>query len=144
MTDNRKSKEQITELCLRLAKGHEDKNADDIAACYADDAVIYDLAPPLGRRGINRGGIAEWLATWDGPIRFDGKEVELHVDGDIAYMTALNQMRGTKSDGQEVDLWFRTTMCFRRKGGAWRITHDHSSVPFLMDGSERAALDLKP
>lgn len=144
MSDNEASKKQITELCLRLAKGHENKNADDIAACYADDAVIYDLAPPLGRRGINRDGVAEWLSTWNGPIQFDGKDVELHADGDLAYMTALNVMRGTKVDGQDVELWFRTTMCFGRRNGEWRITHDHSSVPFLMDGSERAALELKP
>jgi ketosteroid isomerase-like protein len=28
--------------------------------------------------------------------------------------------------------------------GEWRIVHDHSSVPFYMDGSYRAAVDLKP
>lgn len=144
MTKDDESRKQITKLCLRLAKAHEDKNADEIAACYANDAIIYDLAPPLGRRGIGRNGIAEWLATWKGPVTIDGEDVELHVDGDLAYSSALNRMRGTKIDGEKADLWFRTTMCFRRTNAEWRIIHDHSSVPFLMDGSMRAALDLKP
>jgi hypothetical protein len=26
----------------------------------------------------------------------------------------------------------------------WRIIHDHSSYPMKMDGSQQAALDLKP
>jgi hypothetical protein len=28
--------------------------------------------------------------------------------------------------------------------GAWKITHEHNSAPFYMDGSGRPALDLKP
>jgi ketosteroid isomerase-like protein len=35
-------------------------------------------------------------------------------------------------------------MCLRKTNGQWRIVHDHSSVPFYMDGSYRAAVDLKP
>jgi hypothetical protein len=27
---------------------------------------------------------------------------------------------------------------------AWKIAHVHSSVPFAMDGGDRALLDLKP
>ena len=140
MTD----REEIIALCQRLGKAHEARDADEIAACYTPNAAIYDLAPPLGRRGIDRDRIADWLATWNGPIAIDGEDVELIVSGDLAYTSALNRMRGTQTDGTGVDLWFRTTMCFRKTDAGWRIVHDHSSVPFLMDGSERAALDLRP
>jgi PhnB protein len=53
-------------------------------------------------------------------------------------------MNGTKTDGEQVDLWFRATVGLRKIGGRWRITHEHESVPFYMDGSYRAAVDLKP
>ena len=53
-------------------------------------------------------------------------------------------MTGTKKDGEQVDLWFRATAGFRRERGHWKITHVHNSVPFAMDGSGRALLDLKP
>jgi ketosteroid isomerase-like protein len=36
------------------------------------------------------------------------------------------------------------TLCFRKIDGEWRITHEHESVPFYMDGSVRAAVDLEP
>ncbi|MGB5252109.1 MAG: nuclear transport factor 2 family protein, partial [Sedimenticolaceae bacterium] len=87
---------------------------------------------------------AAWLATWDGPILVDAADVDLVVDEAIAWTTALNRMRGVKTDGSQVDLWFRTTMCFRKIEGAWKIVHDHSSTPFYMDGSFRAAVDLTP
>jgi ketosteroid isomerase-like protein len=53
-------------------------------------------------------------------------------------------MTGTKTNGAKADLWFRETACFRREGGRWRITHMHNSVPFAMDGSDKALLDLQP
>ena len=140
MTD----RDEILDLCQRLGQAHHDKNAGAIAACYATDAMIYSLAPPLGERGMDRDDIAAWLATWEGPIRIDVQDMDLAVTGGLAYAAALNRMRGTKTDGEEVDLWFRTTMCFRKTENGWRIVHDHSSVPFYMDGSFRAAVDLAP
>jgi PhnB protein len=38
----------------------------------------------------------------------------------------------------------RMTMILERVNGAWKVVHEHSSVPFYMDGSLRPAFDLKP
>jgi ketosteroid isomerase-like protein len=48
------------------------------------------------------------------------------------------------ADGEKVDMWLRETLCFRKIDGKWKITHEHESVPFYMDGSFKAAVDLKP
>jgi ketosteroid isomerase-like protein len=53
-------------------------------------------------------------------------------------------MSGTKTDGVQVDLWFRFTVGLRRTPAGWQITHEHESTPFYMDGSGRAATDLMP
>jgi uncharacterized protein YndB with AHSA1/START domain/ketosteroid isomerase-like protein len=75
-----------------------------------------------------------------------GKVADLAVDvgGDIAIARGLGHMTGTKKNGDKVDLWTRVTIGFVRRNGAWTVTHQHNSVPFLMDGSFRAAVDLKP
>ena len=57
---------------------------------------------------------------------------------------ACARWTSTKTDGERVDLWFRSTVGLRRTGGEWQITHEHDSTPFYMDGSDRAATDLKP
>jgi uncharacterized protein (TIGR02246 family) len=134
---------EIEALLQRLAKAHVDHNADAIVECYAPDAVIYELSPPLGRRGLSREAVATWLAGWDGPILIDAFDVNLTVDRELAFSSALNRMRG-RSNGEDQDMWFRATMCLRKMNGQWRIVHDHASVPFYMDGSYRAAVDLKP
>jgi ketosteroid isomerase-like protein len=61
----------------------------------------------------------------------------------LAFVSAFNRMRG-RQGGEDQDMWYRTTMCLRKTSGRWRIVCDHSSVPFYMDGSYRAAVDLKP
>jgi ketosteroid isomerase-like protein len=137
------NKAEIEALFLKLAKACAGHNADAIVEAYAPDAVIFDLAPPLRRHGMDRESVAAWFDGWDGPIRIDASEVSLTIDGDLAFASALNRMRG-RQGAEDRDLWYRTTMCIRKIGGRWQIVCDHSSVPFYMDGSYRAAVDLKP
>jgi uncharacterized protein (TIGR02246 family) len=134
---------EIEALIQKLERAHADHDADAIDEAYAPDAVIFDLAPPLGRRGMNRDNVAAWLAGWDGPIQIDARDVSLEVEGNLAFVSALNRMRG-RQGGKDQDLWYRTTMCIQKISGQWKIVCDHSSVPFYMDGSYRAAVDLKP
>jgi uncharacterized protein (TIGR02246 family) len=136
-------KAEIEALLQQLARAHADHDADAIVEAYTPDAVIYDLAVPLARRGMNRNSIVDWLAGWEGPIRIDPHDVNLVVDGHLAFVSALNRMRG-RQGGEDQDMWYRTTVCLRKTSERWRIICDHSSVPFYMDGSYRAAVDLKP
>ena len=62
----------------------------------------------------------------------------------VAFSHSLNHLTGTSNAARSSDLWFRSTLGFRKIGGEWKIVHEHESVPFLMDGSDKAALDLKP
>jgi ketosteroid isomerase-like protein len=134
---------EIEALFRKLARAHADHDADAIVEAYAPDAVIFDLAPPLERRGMNRDNVAEWLAGWDGPIQIDARDVSLTLGGNLAFVSALSRMRGRQA-GEDQDLWYRTTVCLQKIGGRWHIICDHSSVPFYMDGSYRAAVDLQP
>ena len=53
-------------------------------------------------------------------------------------------MSSRTSGGDDVEVWYRQTLSFRRLNGVWKIAHVHTSVPFYMDGSFLAATDLKP
>jgi ketosteroid isomerase-like protein len=123
------------------------KDSVGAIAPLADDAVTFDLAPPLQQGPEvthDPDRLEEWFATWKGPIVSEPGERTIVVDDNVAYAYGLQRMTGTKTNGEKVELWFRATACFRRDNGEWRITHMHNSVPFAMDGSERALLGLKP
>lgn len=121
-------------------------SAKDVGALMATGYagfVGYTLAPPLKGSG-GKDGLAGWFATWDGPIGFDLKDLKVTAGDDVAFASALARMTGRKVAGESVDLWHRVTFGLKRVRGAWKIVHEHSSVPFYMDGSFRAAVDLKP
>jgi hypothetical protein len=56
----------------------------------------------------------------------------------------LVNLRSEKIGEGTIDMWFRSTWCLGRIDGRWRITHEHNSTPFYMDGTYRAATDLVP
>ena len=123
------------------------KDAETAHSYYADDLVCFDLAPPLclsGERALDPKDLRTWLASWRGPIHTEGRDLHVAVGGDLAFAYGLRHMTGTKKSGEKVDVWFRATCGMRREKGEWKIFHLHNSVPFYMDGSARAALDLEP
>ena len=88
--------------------------------------------------------LREWFATWKSSIGSDGRDLTIRASGNLGYAFCLRHMTGTKVDGEQVDLWFRATATFEKRDGTWKITHIHNSVPFAMDGSGKALLELKP
>jgi PhnB protein len=138
---------QIRELLERYGAAIEAKDAKAMIACYSDDVVAYDLAPPLAMYGhevCDPKGIQEWFDTWSTPIRSKSRDLRILRGGTIGQAYCLLNMTGKKKGGKVIDLWFRSTALFRKDGSEWKISHIHNSVPFAMDGSDRALLDLKP
>jgi ketosteroid isomerase-like protein len=143
----RPSTDQASILALieERRKAHHDKDAAGIAAPYAPDATIYDLAPPLAHHGIDLKEKQAWLDTWDGPIDLESRDFNVTVSGDYAFCHGYIQMTGSpKAASRQVSFWMRSTICLHREPDSWKIVHEHTSVPFYMDGSLRPAFDLRP
>jgi len=136
---------EILALGAALHKAHLEKSPEGIAAPYAPHAVIYDLSPPLAHDGVSVERKRKWLDTWDTPIELVAQDFKVAVSGDHAWGHGYLCMSGTpKAAGRPISFWMRDTVCFERIDGAWRIVHEHTSVPFYMDGSLRPAFDLQP
>jgi ketosteroid isomerase-like protein len=98
-----------------------DRDAGAVIACYAADAVGYDLAPPLAIGSAQMhdpAKLQQWFDTWDGPIRSEVRNLTLRCGRDVGFAFALRHMTGTKRDGGVVDLWFRATATFVKQEGA--------------------------
>ena len=134
---------QIRALIDDRAIGLRTKDASRVQRHGTADLVHFSLAPPLVADAGGPYGLEKWFKTWDGPLGYELRDLEI-VSGDgVAFSHSLNHLTGTQR-GKKQDLWFRSTLCFRKVGGEWKIAHEHESVPFLMDGSDKAALDLNP
>ncbi|UJR85115.1 YybH family protein [Sandaracinus amylolyticus] len=127
-----------------LSAAFRERDAVRIARQYAPDALIYDLAPPLGHVGMDTKSLEAWLATWQGPIEHTIRDLRISTDGDLALAHSLVHVGATTKQGERAEWWMRATAGLRRANGGWKIVHEHTSVPFHMDGSFRAATDLEP
>ena len=136
---------KIREMLENMHRAHRDKDAEAITAPYAPDAEVFNLAPPLSHHGRDRQEVQAWLDTWATPIEIGARDMEITVTGDFAFAHGLLHMHGTKKGADRpVEFWMRETLCLERRRGGWNIVHEHTSVPFYRDGSNRPAFDLLP
>jgi PhnB protein len=148
MTTQSRDETQIRALLEERAAALRAKDAPAVLSHYAPDTVTFDLAPPLrtaGAAALDKRELEGWFATWWGPLGYELKDFSVVAAGDLAYCHGFVRISGTKVDGdQKVSVWVRQTVCLGKPGGVWKIRHEHTSVPFYMDGSLKAAVDLKP
>jgi ketosteroid isomerase-like protein len=134
---------EVDAVLEAVRSGYSDRDSAAITGQYTADAEIFDLAPPLAHP-IDATQIAEWLATWNGPVEQTPLNMKSTVSGDAAFCHGLIRVTTRTNEGETAAWWMRTTICLVRQAGQWKIVHQHSSVPFYMDGSFRAAVDLQP
>jgi uncharacterized protein (TIGR02246 family) len=146
MTNEASNEVLIRKLLDNWVKAVRAKDVNEVMSKYAPDILLFDLAPPLLYRGADayRKNWEEWFASWKGPIGCEIRDLSITAGDDVAFSHSLNRISGTRTNAEETDIWIRATVCFRKSNGKWLITHEHVSVPLYMDGSDRAAVSLKP
>ncbi len=144
MSTTKTIESDMRECLERLAAAIRNKDPATVLKQYAPDAVLYTLAPPLQAPPINAKDLNVWFATWQGPLGYEFHDMNIIVEGDLALCHGFVRLTGTKIAGEHEDLWFRTTLCIRNISGQCLIAHEHESVPFYMDGSFKAAINLTP
>jgi uncharacterized protein (TIGR02246 family) len=134
---------RLVEACAGALRA---KDVDGLMSHYAPDVRSFDLAPPLQYRGadVYRKSLEEWFATFRGPIGYEIRDLSVTAAEDVAFCHSLNRISGARTDGEDTDVWVRASVCCRKDGGRWLITHDHLSVPFEMEPPFKASLDLEP
>jgi|ERR1700730_399142 uncharacterized protein (TIGR02246 family) len=146
-TENSKTLEeaQIRALIENRVKAVRGKDIDALVSSYAPDVLAFDVVNPLQSTGSDaiRKRLQEWLSSFQGPVGFEIRGLSIAIGDEVAFCHGLSGVSGTRADGGGINMWYRTTVCYRKIDGEWIITHEHNSVPFNME-SGKASLDLKP
>jgi uncharacterized protein (TIGR02246 family) len=136
---------QIRQMTDEFSAAVRARDLDRMLAPYAKDVVIFDAAPAALSIGLEQFR-KHWQDFFDmlrGPIAHDTRDMSVSIDGDLAVAHLLTHLSATQRNGAPLDMWIRVTLALRKIGGTWRVTHEHSSVPFDPQ-SMKAAVDLKP
>ena len=136
---------RIRALIEDQARAIRAKDVDGSIAAYAPDVLLFDVVDPLRSSGSAavRKRLADWFASFAGPLDYELRDLAITAGEDVAFAHSLNRVRATTKDGNQLDMWWRATVCYRNAGGVWQVTHEHASVPFDV-GTGQASLDLQP
>ncbi|HSE06881.1 MAG TPA: nuclear transport factor 2 family protein [Methylomirabilota bacterium] len=145
-SDGTSNEAEIRQLMDDWVRAVRAKDVGAAVAGYAPEVISFDLAPPLEYRGVTaiRKSLEEWFPTFRGPVGYELRDLAITAGDEVGFAHSLNRISGTRTDGTETDVWVRATVCFRKLGGGWRMTHDHVSAPFEMTPPFKASLGLKP
>jgi ketosteroid isomerase-like protein len=121
------------------------KDVDGALSNYAPDVLLFDVVNPLRYVGLGsaRKRLSEWFSSFQGPIGYELRDLTVAAGDDVAFSHSLNRVNATTTAGKRLDMWWRATVCYRRVGGKWMVTHAHSSVPFDPETGQ-ASLALEP
>jgi len=108
------------------------RDLDRLMTHYAPDVLFFDAVPPYQQKGA-----AAYRKTWENMFSFlppgvesEMQEVSIHVSGDLAVMHCLNRLVHAGTKREATCGWVRVTVTYERQGGAWKVVHEHISVPF--------------
>ena len=121
------------------------KDINAAISSLAPDILSFDVVNPLQHTGADasKKRAKEWFSSFEGPIGYEIRDLTITAGDDVAFSHGLSHVSATRTDGGQLNMWWRTTVCFRKIAGKWMVTHEHNSVPFDVE-TGKASLDLKP
>ena len=124
---------EIRRLIADWSRALEAKDLDGLVAKYVDDAVLYDVKPPYLTRGpaAIRQVWQDCLPYFPAKFKSEHRDLKISVGGDVAFVFGLHHMKPIDPpDHPAGQSWIRVTACYRKVGGAWKVAHEHVSMPF--------------
>jgi uncharacterized protein (TIGR02246 family) len=112
------------------------KDVDAFVAIYDDDVHVFDAWGEFESRGIDamRAMAAGWFGSLGDervPVEYD--DVAIAVSGDVAFAHATVTFVGESATGERLRATTnRFTFCLAKRDGAWKIVHEHASLPIDM------------
>jgi ketosteroid isomerase-like protein len=125
--------EQVRSAISAWSRALEAKDVDAMMAHYLEDAVLFDAIPPykvVGREAIAQ-AYRSCLPFF--PERFvsEHRDLSIQVEGDLAYAFGLHHFAVEEPANHPAGRsWMRVSVCLRKVGGAWKVVHEHLSLPF--------------
>ena len=138
------AQEEVEQLVRRQEQAIRAKDIDQAMAQYSNDIVSFDVVNTLQKVGIDacRDRLKSWLSQFPGEFTFDVEDLSTLAGEELAICHSINHVKGMRAGGVEIDMRWRSTVCYRKSGTEWLITHEHSSVPFDPE-TGKALIDAK-
>lgn len=96
---------------------------------WAKDVLWFDI-PPFASRGIQP-ALKMFDRVFSGfkSCNIDILEEDVTINGDMGIVCTIQRVSIVLKSGDTKQALVRQTDCFERRGGEWRLIHEHASFP---------------
>jgi uncharacterized protein (TIGR02246 family) len=120
------------------------RDLDRMMSFYTPDVVFYDGIGPLQMgQELYRKNWDEFFSYFPGPVEWRTQHMKVTAGDRAAFSRALVELKGTNAEGKCEATWMRQTVGYEKIGEAWRISHEHWSMPMDME-TGKVATTLTP
>lgn len=132
MKSNPDDKQAILDLMAKWRTALEKKDVASMMVDYQPDAVLFDACPPYKTEGAEaiRKTWEACLPYFPEEFRSEHRDLQIHVDGDVAFVHGIHHFVPTPADHPCGQTWMRISIGLVRVEGHWKVAHEHCSVPF--------------
>jgi ketosteroid isomerase-like protein len=110
---------------------------DLVLSNHYDDALIYDVLPPMKYEGTEtyRRSWGDWQPDTAGEGQFELQDLSITAGEGVAFAHGFIQCGGATPEGKTFSDTVRATFCLRKSEGSWKIQHQHISKPLNLRSS---------
>lgn len=96
---------------------------------WAEDALWFDI-PAFASRGIQP-ALKMFDRVFSGFSSCDIEilEEDVAINGDMGIVCTIQKIKIVLKNGDAKRVLVRQTDCFERRGGEWKLIHEHASIP---------------
>lgn len=124
-----KNENDIKALMSSWEEAISRKDVSTLLNDYDDGIVLFDVGTQLT-------GKEDYRKIWEACFPYFGdaigterKGVEIHVCDDMAVVHGYSRLTGMESTSDMARSWLRTTICYKKIDGQWKVFHEHVSLP---------------
>lgn len=141
-----KIKNHIKQLIASCDDSLSKKDIATLLKDYDDGIVLFDVGTQLTGKEDFRKIWEECFPYFGSTIGTERKEMEIHVCDDMAVVHGYSRLSGMDSTSDMARSWLRTTVCYKKVDGQWKVFHEHISLPvncelekpsYILDSEEK-------
>src|SRR5258707_499547 len=116
--------EEIRRLVERRLEAIRAKDVEGATSMLRPECTLFDVVDPLRSTGAGAASrrAEEWFSTFQGPIGFEIRDLQISAGGGVGFSHGLNHVNAIRTDGDRLEMWWRSTGGFPKNDGRWQIT----------------------
>ncbi len=129
MIGNQHSATQVWHTIQQWDQAVSELDIDTLLNLCEPDIKMFDISSEID-------GVAQYQQLWQqyctgffSQFQLQRKDMKIYAQDDLAFVSCHSQV-SYLAQQEAVNLadWCRTSMCFQRREGRWRLSHQHISV----------------